>query len=65
MSTSATESRAARTEALVERLFAAAIDTLEIASVGDTVRAYAAEAGFERTDVLPIEHDFWRFYGLV
>jgi 2-polyprenyl-3-methyl-5-hydroxy-6-metoxy-1,4-benzoquinol methylase len=31
----------------------------------DTVRAYAAEAGFSRTDVLPIEHDFWRFYRLV
>jgi len=30
----------------------------------DTVRAYAAEAGFERVDVLPIEHDFWRFYRL-
>jgi SAM-dependent methyltransferase len=31
----------------------------------DTVRAYAAEAGFDRLDVLPIEHDFWRFYRLV
>jgi 2-polyprenyl-3-methyl-5-hydroxy-6-metoxy-1,4-benzoquinol methylase len=31
----------------------------------DTVRAYAAEAGFSRVDVLPIEHDFWRFYRLV
>jgi SAM-dependent methyltransferase len=31
----------------------------------DTVRAYAAEAGFGRVDVLPIEHDFWRFYRLV
>jgi SAM-dependent methyltransferase len=31
----------------------------------DTVRAYAAEAGFGRLDVLPIEHDFWRFYRLV
>jgi len=31
----------------------------------DTVRAYAAEAGFRRVDVLPIEHDFWRFYRLV
>ena len=31
----------------------------------DTVRAYAGEAGFGRTDVLPIEHDFWRFYRLV
>jgi SAM-dependent methyltransferase len=30
----------------------------------DTVRAYAAEAGFSRVDVLPIEHDFWRFYTL-
>ena len=31
----------------------------------DTVRAYASEAGFARVDVLPIEHDFWRFYRLV
>jgi 2-polyprenyl-3-methyl-5-hydroxy-6-metoxy-1,4-benzoquinol methylase len=29
-----------------------------------TVRAYAAEAGFTRADVLPIEHAFWRFYRL-
>jgi SAM-dependent methyltransferase len=31
----------------------------------DTVRGYAADAGFARVDVLPIEHDFWRFYRLV
>jgi SAM-dependent methyltransferase len=31
----------------------------------DTVRAYAAEAGFGRVEMLPIEHDFWRFYRLV
>jgi SAM-dependent methyltransferase len=31
----------------------------------DTVRAYAAEAGFGRLEVLPIEHDFFRFYRLV
>jgi SAM-dependent methyltransferase len=31
----------------------------------ETVRAYASEAGFSRVDVLPIEHDFWRFYRLV
>jgi 2-polyprenyl-3-methyl-5-hydroxy-6-metoxy-1,4-benzoquinol methylase len=31
----------------------------------ETVRAYAAEAGFGRVDVLPIDHDFWRFYRLV
>jgi SAM-dependent methyltransferase len=31
----------------------------------DTVPAYATEAGFGRVDVLPIEHDFWRFYRLV
>ncbi len=31
----------------------------------ETVRAYAAEAGFSNVDVLPIEHDFWRFYRLV
>jgi 2-polyprenyl-3-methyl-5-hydroxy-6-metoxy-1,4-benzoquinol methylase len=30
-----------------------------------TVHAYATEAGFDRVDVLPIEHDFWRFYRLV
>jgi SAM-dependent methyltransferase len=31
----------------------------------DTVRRYAGEAGFSRIDVLPIEHDFWRFYRLM
>jgi hypothetical protein len=30
-----------------------------------TLLAYAAEAGFRRVDVLPIEHDFWRFYRLM
>jgi len=30
----------------------------------DTVRAYAAEAGFATIEVLPLEHDFWRFYRL-
>ncbi|MGH2694015.1 MAG: SAM-dependent methyltransferase [Actinomycetota bacterium] len=30
----------------------------------DTLRTYATEAGFGRADVLPIEHDFWRFYRL-
>jgi 2-polyprenyl-3-methyl-5-hydroxy-6-metoxy-1,4-benzoquinol methylase len=30
-----------------------------------TIRAYAAEAGFDRVEVLPIDHDFWRFYRLV
>jgi 2-polyprenyl-3-methyl-5-hydroxy-6-metoxy-1,4-benzoquinol methylase len=27
-----------------------------------TVRRYADEAGFSSCEVLPIEHDFWRFY---
>ena len=31
----------------------------------DALRRYAAEAGFARVDVLPIEHDFFRFYRLV
>jgi len=31
----------------------------------DTVRSYATDAGFGRVDVLPIEHEFWRFYRLV
>ena len=31
----------------------------------DTVRDYATEAGFSGVEVLPIEHDFWRFYRLV
>jgi 2-polyprenyl-3-methyl-5-hydroxy-6-metoxy-1,4-benzoquinol methylase len=30
----------------------------------DTVRRYAHEAGFREVTVLPIEHDFWRFYRL-
>lgn len=29
-----------------------------------TVRDYATRAGFSRCTVLPIEHDFWRFYRL-
>jgi 2-polyprenyl-3-methyl-5-hydroxy-6-metoxy-1,4-benzoquinol methylase len=28
----------------------------------DTLRRYATEAGFSDVEVLPIEHDFWRFY---
>jgi 2-polyprenyl-3-methyl-5-hydroxy-6-metoxy-1,4-benzoquinol methylase len=29
-----------------------------------TFRAYAGEAGFAHVEVVPIEHDFWRFYRL-
>ena len=29
-----------------------------------TFREYATAAGFEAVDVLPIEHDFYRFYRL-
>ncbi len=29
-----------------------------------TMRRYAVEAGFHETEVLPIEHDFLRFYRL-
>ena len=29
-----------------------------------TLRAYAEQAGFGRVDILPIEHDAWRFYWL-
>jgi 2-polyprenyl-3-methyl-5-hydroxy-6-metoxy-1,4-benzoquinol methylase len=28
----------------------------------ETVKRYATEAGFSSCEVLPIEHDFWRFY---
>lgn len=28
----------------------------------DTVRDYAAQAGFASVEVLPVENDFWRFY---
>ena len=28
----------------------------------ETVRRYSADAGFTSCEVLPIEHDFWRFY---
>jgi 2-polyprenyl-3-methyl-5-hydroxy-6-metoxy-1,4-benzoquinol methylase len=28
----------------------------------ETVRRYADDAGFTSSEVLPIEHDFWRFY---
>jgi hypothetical protein len=27
----------------------------------DVLRAYAAEAGFGSVEILPIEHDMWRF----
>jgi hypothetical protein len=27
----------------------------------ETVRRYVTDAGFSHVDVLPIEHDFWRF----
>jgi protein-L-isoaspartate O-methyltransferase len=30
----------------------------------ETFERYAAEAGYSAVDVLPIEHDFWRFYRL-
>jgi 2-polyprenyl-3-methyl-5-hydroxy-6-metoxy-1,4-benzoquinol methylase len=30
----------------------------------DTLAAYAKEAGFSATEVLPVEHDFFRFYRL-
>ena len=30
-----------------------------------TLRRYAQEAGFRDVEILPIEHDFWRFYRLV
>jgi 2-polyprenyl-3-methyl-5-hydroxy-6-metoxy-1,4-benzoquinol methylase len=28
----------------------------------DTLRQYAAEAGFSAVDIAPVQHDFWRFY---
>jgi hypothetical protein len=70
---SATEAPGRATEALVERLFRGAIETLEVASVHVGGRLgfcraladAAEEAGFGRVDVLPIEHDMWRFYRLV
>jgi 2-polyprenyl-3-methyl-5-hydroxy-6-metoxy-1,4-benzoquinol methylase len=31
----------------------------------ETLRRYASEAGFSEVEVLPIEHDLWRFYRLV
>jgi hypothetical protein len=31
----------------------------------DTLRHYAADAGFRAVVILPIEHDLWRFYRLV
>jgi 2-polyprenyl-3-methyl-5-hydroxy-6-metoxy-1,4-benzoquinol methylase len=30
----------------------------------ETLRRYARDAGFSGVDILPIEHDFWRFYRL-
>ena len=31
----------------------------------DTLRRYARQAGFSGVEILPIAHDFWRFYRLV
>ena len=31
----------------------------------ETLRRYAGDAGFSGVEVLPIEHDFWRFYRLL
>lgn len=31
----------------------------------ETVRQYAAAAGFHGVEVLPIENDLWRFYELL
>lgn len=31
----------------------------------DTLRRYAAEAGFRDVEILPIANDFWRFYRLI
>jgi hypothetical protein len=30
----------------------------------DKLRQYASEAGFANVEILPIEHEFWRFYRL-
>jgi hypothetical protein len=30
-----------------------------------TLRRSAREAGFSKVEILPIEHDFWRFYRLL
>ena len=30
----------------------------------ETVRRFARQAGFSEVTVLPVEHDFWRFYRL-
>jgi hypothetical protein len=30
-----------------------------------TLRRYAIEAGFSGVEILPIEHELWRFYRLV
>ena len=47
--------------ALVEQPSAATGTVLR----SDTVRAYAAEAGFAAVEILPVENDFFRFYKLV
>ena len=30
----------------------------------ETLREYAAQAGFRRVDIRPVDHDQWRFYRL-
>ena len=47
-------------DALGERLFTSAGTVMR----PDTLREYAREAGFTDVEILPIEHDFFRFYRL-
>ena len=73
------ESLEAPTENPIERLFYAAsvlhcrpVGMADAPSVGtgtvmrpETFRRYATEAGFADVEVLPIEHDLFRFYQLL
>ena len=42
----------------------AAVSETGTAMRESTFRGYAEEAGFGKVEVVPIEHDFWRFYRL-
>ncbi len=66
--------------AVAGRVMSAALGALDILAIalGDrlgstgtgtvlrprTMREYAAQAGYSRVDILPIDHDLWRFYHL-
>lgn len=49
---------------LPDAMSGGAVDATGTVMRPSTMRRYATDAGFSAVDVLPVEHDFWRFYRL-